>query len=152
VGPNWSVMTERGRLRDTYVAAIQHDKVDLAGDEHLVGVVRRPHSWFHGQVDENRPALAPPEELLEEFKERASALEAEGHSGRAAHNEAWDAVDFDARYRRQLSESPDAREAMTALTERLAAGDDVVLVCYENTDEKRCHRTLLRDELEPVPR
>ncbi|MFB6234497.1 MAG: DUF488 family protein [Halopenitus sp.] len=145
-------MTDHGQVRDTYVAAIQHDKVDLAGDELLVGVVRRPHSWFHGQVDENRPALAPPEDLLDEFKERASTLEAEGRSDRAAHNEAWDAVDFDARYREYLAESTDAREAMTDLTERLAAGDDVVLVCYENTDEKRCHRTLLREELEPEPR
>ncbi|WP_430505390.1 DUF488 domain-containing protein [Haloparvum sp. PAK95] len=145
-------MTERGRVRDTYVAAIQHDKVDLAGDEQLVGVVRRPHSWFHGQVDENRPALAPPEDLLDEFKAHASTLEDEGRSDRAAHNEAWDAVDFDARYRRHLATSPDAREAMDDLRERLAAGDDVVLVCYENTDEKRCHRTLLRDELGPESR
>jgi len=145
-------MTDRGRVRDTYVAAIQHDKVDLAGSERLVGVVRRPHSWFHGQVDENRQALAPPEGLLDEFKERASSLEAEGQSDQAAHNEAWDAVDFDARYRQHLAESPEARDAMADLTDRLAAGDDVVLVCYENTDQKRCHRTLLRSELDPEPR
>jgi uncharacterized protein YeaO (DUF488 family) len=140
-------MTDRGQLRDTYIAAIQHDKVDLSGEELLVGVVRRPHSWFYGQVDENRPALAPPETLLDEFKERAAALEADGLADATAHNEAWDSVDFDDRFRRHLAETPAAQDAMADLTGRLADGDNVVLVCYENTDEKRCHRTVLRDEL-----
>jgi hypothetical protein len=31
-----------------------------------------------------------------------------------------------------------------SLTDHLTQGDDVVLVCYENTDDKRCHRTILK--------
>lgn len=137
-------MTERGRLRDTYVAAIQHDLVDLSGDERLVGVVRRQMPWFQGQVDENRPALAPPEDLLDEFKQRCEELEDEGWSEAEAHNEAWDDVDFEDRYCQYLEETPEAQEAIAELEQLLDQEEDIVLVCYENTDEKRCHRTLLK--------
>jgi uncharacterized protein YeaO (DUF488 family) len=137
-------MTDRGRLRDTYVAAIQHELVDLSGDERLIGVVRRQMPWFHGVVDENWEALAPPADLLDEFKDRCDELEATGLSESEAHNEAWDDVEFEDRYRRYLQETSEAKEAVEELDELLAEGQDIVLVCYENTEEKRCHRTVLR--------
>lgn len=137
-------MSEHGQLRDTYVAAIQHGLAGVSGEERLIGVVRRQMPWFRGQVDDNCPALAPPADLLDEFKERCDDLEGHGRSGAAAHNEAWDAVDVEDRYQRYLETSPDAQDAISALEDRLAAGEDLVLVCYENTDEKRCHRTVLK--------
>ena len=139
-------MTDRGTVRDTYVAAIQHDLVELSGDEHLVGVVRRPTPWFHGAVDENRPALGPPEDLLTDVKERAEDLKRQGICDEGAHNAAWDEVSYDERYAAHLAESEAAQAALTELEERLAAGEDVVLVCYEGED-KRCHRRTLRDRL-----
>jgi uncharacterized protein YeaO (DUF488 family) len=141
-------MTDRGRLRDTYVAAIQHNLVDLSGDERLVGVVRRQMPWFQGQVDENREALAPPAGLLDEFKQRCEELEDEGRSESEAHNQAWNDVGFEDRYHRYLEETPAAQEAVTDLEELLAQGENVVLVCYENTDEKRCHRILLKEAIQ----
>jgi len=36
---------------------------------------------------------------------------------------------------------------MDDLLDLLAEGTDVALVCFENTDQKRCHRTILREEL-----
>nr|WP_264475316.1 DUF488 domain-containing protein [Halorubellus salinus] len=65
-----------------------------------------------------------------------------------AHNEAWLEVDFAERYRAHLASDADAAVALDALAERVRDGEDVALVCFENTDKKRCHRTILRDVLE----
>lgn len=137
-----------GQVYDTYVAALQHDLADLPDDAVRVGVVRRPTPWFWAQVDENVPELGPPADLLDEFKERYEHLREQGMADAEAHNAAMEDVGYDERYRSYLDESDETRAAIDALRNRLESGEDVVLVCYENTDEKRCHRTLLRSELE----
>jgi uncharacterized protein YeaO (DUF488 family) len=63
-----------------------------------------------------------------------------------AHNAAFEETDFAARYREHLR-SGAAADAAADLRSRLADGEDIVLVCYENTDDKRCHRTTLADVL-----
>jgi uncharacterized protein YeaO (DUF488 family) len=88
-------------------------------------------------LTKNCPALAPPEPLLSEFKERADEL---------GHNPAVDAVDFRSRYREHLTGDRQLSE-MADIIERLQSGQAVWLVCYENTDEKWCHRDILADEL-----
>jgi uncharacterized protein YeaO (DUF488 family) len=140
-------MTDSGRLDHTYVAALQHDLADVPEGATKLGVVRRPTPWFHGVVDENVPGVAPPEDLLDEFKTRCDDLEMRGLCAEGAHNAAWDELDFEERYREHLSDSTAAREALADCRERLADGEDLVLVCYENTEQKRCHRTILLDEL-----
>lgn len=135
-----------GDVRETYHAALQHDLVELAGDERLVGVVRRPTRWFT-QIDENRPELGPPEDLLDETKAAADRLEADGRAETAAHNAAWEETDFEARYREYVQSSESAQEALDDLAERVRGGEIVVLVCYEGED-KRCHRRLLGEMLE----
>jgi len=137
-----------GQVYDTYVAALQHDIADVPEDAVRVGVVRRPTPWFWAQVDENVPELGPPADLLEEFKDRYEALQERGLGDAEAHNTALERVDYDDRYKSYLHRSDEARAAIATLRTRLESGEDVVLVCYENTDEKRCHRTLLRSELE----
>lgn len=136
-----------GTLTDTYVAAIQHDLVDLPEDVHRVGVVRKPTRWFHGVVDENRPAVGPPENLLGEFQERKEQFKRQGMCDEGAHNAAWEELDFGERYREYLG-TDEARSALDDLRRVLGEGTDVALVCYENTDQKRCHRTILRDVLD----
>jgi len=136
-----------GTVTDTYVAALQHGIADLPDGAAIVGVVRRATPWFHAQVEENRPALGPPEALLAEVKERHEALVADGIADAEGHNAAMDDVNYDERYLEHLDTSPDAKAALADLRDRVASGEDVALVCYENTDEKRCHRTLLRDRL-----
>lgn len=135
----------RGQLVDTYVAALQHGTVELPGDPTLVGVVRRPTAWFHASVDENVPALGPPASLLTETKRTAERLESEGVSTTEAHNRSWEETAFSSRYREYLSTDETARAAIVEVRKRLAAGESLALVCYENTEEKRCHRTILRD-------
>jgi uncharacterized protein YeaO (DUF488 family) len=135
-----------GSLSETYQAAIQHDLVALPAEATLVGVVRRPTAWFSGSVEENRPALAPPDALLDETKAAQADLARQGLCEEEAHNAAWRQTDFEERYLDHLESSADAEAAMTDLLDRVADGVDIVLVCYE-ADDKRCHRHLLLSAL-----
>ena len=135
-----------GRVTDTYVAALQHDLVDLPEGTRKVGVVRKPTPWFHGVVDENRPALGPPRDLLDEFQDREEDFKLQGMCDEGAHNAAWEELDFEERYREYLGTGA-GRSALDDLRDALSGGTDVAVVCYENTDKKRCHRTILRDVL-----
>lgn len=135
-----------GTIDETYVAALQHELVSLSGEEHLVGVVRRPTGWFRGAVDENRPDLGPPEALLDEVQARKDDLQMRGMCEEGAHNAAWEETDFAARYREYLDDSPEAQAAVDGLAARVRNGEDVVLVCYEG-EGKRCHRHLLEERL-----
>ncbi|MFC5368851.1 DUF488 family protein [Salinirubrum litoreum] len=135
------------RLHDTYVAALQHDLAALPEGTTLVGVVRRPTGWFHAAVDENYPEVAPPDALLDDFEEQQEAFAMRGLCAEEAHNAAWDAVDFGERYRRHLQTDSSARDGVADLRDRLRAGESLALVCFENTDAKRCHRTMLREHL-----
>ncbi|OVE85581.1 DUF488 domain-containing protein [Natronolimnobius baerhuensis] len=143
--------SERGTVADTYVAALQHDLADVPADATLVGVVRRPTSWFHAAVDENYPELGPPTNLLEAVREAEDEMKLQGLCEEGAHNAAWETVEFGEQYRQYLEESADARAALEDLEDRLERGESLALVCYENTDKKRCHRTICRDRLERTP-
>ena len=137
-----------GSVFESYLAALQHDIADVPGDATRVGVVRKPTRWFHGVVDENVPELGPPADLLDAVQERKAELEAGGVPDAEAHNRAMEEADYDARYAEHLDTDPGAQAAVEALRTRLVDGEDVVLVCYENTDEKRCHRTRLQERLQ----
>ena len=134
-----------GDVRETYHAALQHDLVDLPDDSLLVGVVRRPTSWFT-LIDENRPELGPPPDLLDEVQKRKEDLKLQGMCSEGAHNAAWEETEFGERYRTHLDESEEARAELEDLVEHVEADETVVLVCYEGED-KRCHRRILRDVL-----
>lgn len=125
-----------GRIRDTYHAALQHEMVVPDDEDLVVGVVRKPMYGIQRHLDRNVPELAPEADLLAAFKERSDEV---------GHEAAWTEVDFAERYRASL-DRPAARAAMDDLLAELEARD-VWLVCYENTDDKRCHRTILRDVL-----
>ncbi|WP_336002896.1 DUF488 domain-containing protein [Halorientalis halophila] len=137
---------DAGAVEETYVAALQHDLVAF-DDAALVGVVRQPTGWFHGAVDENRPELGPPEDLLEETKQRQEDLKLQGMCDEGAHNAAWEEVDFEARYREHVESSDAAQETLDDLADRVRSGETVVLVCFE-AEKKQCHRHALVDLLE----
>lgn len=136
-----------GSIADTYVAAVQHDLVDV-GDATLVGVVRRPTGWFNATVDENVPAVAPPESLLEDAKSHQEDFEMQGICSEEAHNQSWEVTDFAERYRDHLASTDAAQRAVDDLVDRVRDGESITLVCFENTEKKRCHRTILRAALE----
>jgi len=137
-----------GELTDTYVAAIQHDLADLPPDVTRVGVVRQPTGWFHAAIDENQSDLGPPTDLLEAFRDAEADMKLQGFCEEGAHNAAWEQVGFGKAYREYLEDSSDAQAALSKLEDRLESGESLALVCYENTEKKRCHRTILREYLE----
>jgi uncharacterized protein YeaO (DUF488 family) len=135
-----------GEIRETYHAALAHDLVDLPDDATLVGVVRKPTGWFGTEVDENRPALGPPEDLLEETTAAAERIESEGVDETPAHNLAWEETEFERRYREHVASDDAAQAELADLAGRVEDGETVVLVCFE-AEDKRCHRHLLCDLL-----
>lgn len=141
------LMSTPSLLGDTYVAAIQHELVDLPKEATLVGVARQPTGWFRSAVDENYPSLGPPPELLDEFTQRHEDFKLQGMCDEGAHNAAWDELGFDDQYLTHIEETTTAQETISALVHRLEAGEELVLVCFENTNQKRCHRTLLRNHI-----
>lgn len=134
-----------GRLFDTYAAALQHDLADVPEGTKRLGVVRGQTPWLAAVVDENVPELGPPRPLLDEVKDRQQTLLDRGVDDATAHNRAMDDVEYDRRYRDHIESSDAAQAAMDRIRTELDDGLDIALVCYENTDEKRCHRTILRD-------
>lgn len=135
------------RVRETYVAALQHDLVEFDADARLVGVVRRPTGWFQGVIDENRPELGPPEALLDEVKQRHEDLKMQGMCDEGAHNAAWEECSFAHRYREHLADSPAAQETLDDLVRAAETGTTIVLVCFEG-ESKRCHRHILVEAIE----
>lgn len=135
-------MSAAERIRETDHAAIQHEMVDLSGDEHLAGVVRRPTGWFRSVVDANYHELGPPEDLLDETERVREEFAIGGMCDEGAHNAAWAETDFEARYRNSLTESGEAAALLDRIAERVRDGETVVLVCFEGED-KRCHRHIL---------
>lgn len=140
-------MGDTGQLIDTYAAALQHDLVQLPSGTRRLGVVRQPMPWLHGVIDENIAPLGPPQPLLTDMKSRQERLMARGLDEVVAHNRAMTDVDYDRRYRRHLDRSDAARAAIDRIRSTLSEGTDVALVCFENTEEKRCHRTYLRSRI-----
>lgn len=136
-----------GRVRETYVAALQHDLIEIDDDARLVGVVRRPTGWFRSAVDENRPELGPPETLLDEVKEHQEDLKMQGMCDEGAHNAAWENCSFADRYRDYLDDSPEAQATLDELAADVRDGETVVLVCFEG-ENKRCHRHTVAEEIE----
>jgi uncharacterized protein YeaO (DUF488 family) len=128
---------DTGTLHDTYHAALQNDHVEPADDDLVLGVVREQMYGIQKYIDENWSALAPPTELLHEFKDTADEI---------GHNEAVEAVDFRSRYRGHLTGTAQVMKVNNIIRE-LEAGRDVWLVCYENTDDKFCHREVLAENI-----
>lgn len=135
-----------GEIRETYHAALQHDLVDVPADARLVGVVRRPTGWFGAELDENRPDLGPPEDLLDETKAAAERMASEGFDDTPAHNLSWEETDFEDRYREYLADSEAAQAELDDLAARVEADETVVLVCSAG-DDKRCHRRIIQEIL-----
>lgn len=112
-----------------------------------MGVVRWLTGSFRTTIDTTYPALDPPPDLLEGFKQCHEDFKMRGMYDDGAHNATWDKIGFEDRYLTHLTEAADAQEAVAELTNRLRHGELLVFVCFENTDQKRCHRTLLKEHI-----
>lgn len=134
-------------LYDTYYAALQHDLVNLPSNTRLIGVVNHQMHGFSTAVDDNYPSLGPPEALFNDF--RTVSERHDNLTDVEAHNRAWVDVDYADRYRRYLTTGWELETATRDACETILSeleNRPVALVCYES-DEKHCHRRLLRDFL-----
>ncbi|SEO35693.1 hypothetical protein SAMN04487948_10240 [Halogranum amylolyticum] len=143
-------MAPDGSVRDTTLTALRHGLVHRSADEFVVGVVCHPPSALRAVVDECEPALAPPAEVLETFERRCEAFKRGGLCDEGAHNAAWEDVGVDDRYRDLLETDPGASDALDRLRDRLEAGQSLLLVGDEPSENRRSHRTILRERLERV--
>jgi len=86
--------------------------------------------------------LAPSEALFSEFGERKRALEESlGKGSSEAHNRAYLECDYERRFRKQISENPEALRKLEKISLR-SKKEDIYLVCYEGPT-KACHRRIL---------
>ncbi|UVE51441.1 DUF488 domain-containing protein [Haloferax larsenii] len=128
-------------IQTTYFSALTHEKVKVTGDARLFSLVRQPADWITDVVDRNISALAPPDELLEAYKKVENAARDAGEDEPQAV--AWRSVQFEERFREQLSK-PGPRQVLKTLVEDARAAP-VWLVCYE-ADDSYCHRRLVAEE------
>ncbi len=129
-------------LRQTYLS--MKDKLPAGAEYVLV---------MHGRGNDE---LAPSKQLLEDFNAWKAQFTADSGYPTAFHF-AWDASDFERRFRAQIAAHPESAARLKELSER-AKARDVFLICYEGYG-KPCHRHLLleiaRDEygapVDPTP-
>lgn len=130
---------QTGTLHDSYHAALQHGHDEPDKDDLVLAVVDEQMYGIQKYTDEWWPDLSPPTELLHELKDLADEI---------GHNEAVEELNFKTRYREYVQQDVEAQKAVGEVISELESGRDVWLVCYENTDDKVCHRTILREEIE----
>jgi len=128
-------------MRETYF----HQLGAFALDEIVpVDVTNNPPWWLKGEHKRRmirHAELAPRRQLLEEFIAQRTARKRQGYSDVAAHNQAFEDVDYRARFDAQIAGDATAMAALHELSQADEA-QEVVLVCYCGPG-KACHRYLL---------
>jgi uncharacterized protein YeaO (DUF488 family) len=86
--------------------------------------------------------FSPSETLLKEFNEMKSALMSQGMTESNARKQAWQQMDFEKRYRKEIESNPSVLEKLKEI-KLLAEKKDVYLYCY--CGKKPCHRFVMID-------
>ncbi len=113
-------------LRQTYLSM----KKKLPADAEVVLVMR-------GRGNDE---LAPSKELLSDFNRHKEEFKP-GSSYPTAFHYAWDACDYERRFRERVLSDPASMARLRAIAEA-SRNKDIFLICYEGED-KPCHRKLL---------
>jgi ABC-type ATPase with predicted acetyltransferase domain len=131
-------MTNHGTIRETYGTALRLGAVAPEPDDVVVDVVpRSAAAQDRSESDPNSETssvLAPPRQLRYDLDRALDRL---------SPTAAWEAVDYESRYREFLETDPQARAELERCRRHLAAGGTVWLVCPGNTPEERRHRAVL---------
>ncbi len=114
-------------LRQTYLSL----KKKLPNDAEVVLVMR-------GRGNDE---LAPSKELLDDFKRQEAECAKSAKDSTEAAWCAYEAVDYERRFRELIGGNPTSLERLKRLSEE-SRERDVFLICYEGED-KPCHRKLL---------
>jgi len=141
----------RSIVHETYVNALHHDNAEIPANAAPVGVVNIKMYGITSVTDVNYPALAPPDELFNDFRAMKEELEENNSSDKTTtHNEAWERVEFTTRYEQYLENeyentSSDVRAACEDIMKK-SRENPIAVVCYEGKD-KNCHRHILQSFL-----
>lgn len=128
-------------VRTSYFTALANEDVEPADDDRVFAVVQYTQDWIDDLVDRNIRALAPPEKLLNAYKNVEEAAERDGNANPSEI--AWNSVSFEERYLRHLQNG--ASDVVDVVAQE-AAQTTVWLVCWEK-DDQFCHRRLLADHI-----
>lgn len=110
-------------------------------DEQFIGTVRKPTDDLLATVKKNDTRLAPPAGLFEEWIRTKNRLQESGRSYGTAHNEAFNRVNYESRYREHLDKNG---EAINEYVTQIRGGNKIVLVCYCNPG-LHCHRKIAKE-------
>lgn len=117
------------------------------GSPTTIAVVSLPRqTGIDEACDEWMPELGMPKQYLREYWQYKDGYE----TNSAIENperRAWRDAQLDRRYRAHLRNSDEAQAALSSIVSRLNDGEDVTLVCYEESPE-RCHRSILVEKIE----
>jgi len=113
--------------------------------ETKISVMSSPNEDMLSVVDEAYPELGMPEKLLQKFWKRRSDYRMNSAID-DPHNRAYTELNLDEEYREYIRGSQEAQRALSELVNRVRSGEQVTLVCVEESHEM-CHRHVLREML-----
>ena len=109
-----------------------------SGETAYIGIANSEDGTYADVIDETEQRLAPPDDLFYQWYNTRKSMMQDGMLETNAHNKALEEIDYFERFAKYLNTTR-AQEAITAITERVRAGEDIVLVCYCG-GAKQCHR------------
>lgn len=111
-----------------------------------VAVVSQPNdTGILDVTDEWMPELGMPDRKLNDFRRLR-----EGYNTKdpvEAHNKAYVKCDLDSAFESHVKFNEEAENKVKELAERVEDGEEIVLVCFEQSP-KRCHRHKLKELIE----
>lgn len=111
-----------------------------------IAVVSQPNdTGILDVVDEHIPELGMPDRKLNEFRKLREGYNTQDPV--EAHNKAYVKCDLDSAFESHVQFNEKAREAINRIADRVEHGEDIVLVCFEQSP-KRCHRHKLQELIE----
>jgi hypothetical protein len=122
------------------------DTFGVSSDATFIGVVSKPTEEMKELTDEIMPCLGMPEKYLSKFLKRRSEYRMNSAIDNPT-NRAYDDLELDDKYTEHVRDSEKAQSAIASLVSRLDDGEEVTLVCYEESHQ-RCHRHLLMEMID----
>jgi len=111
-----------------------------------IAVVSQPNdTGILDVVDEWIPELGMPDRKLNEFRSLREGYNTQDPV--EAHNKAYVKCDLDSAFEAHVEFNEEASEAINRIADRVEHGEDIVLVCFEQSP-KRCHRHKLQELIE----
>jgi len=111
-----------------------------------IAVVSQPNdTGILDVTDEWIPELGMPDRKLNEFRSLREGYNS--HDPVECHNKAYIKCDLDSAFEAHVEFNEDAQEAVNRIADRVEHGEEIVLVCFEQSP-KRCHRHKLQEIIE----